>query len=203
MLLLSNMCSTIVEAGGIFLLWGLQFARPHLHTEVTIIYFAWVAYEVFVTLVVRRRLAAFAPSCTSGGRTAVRARSVRRRTGRPPAIENPVTRGRFTAFSLTVVVLIAAAVFGLPRARRWGEARLRRSLESRATAVFGGPVRIARVRIEFVPPGLLLEGVQAEREGNRGSQAIAAADEVSVHASPLTLLAARRGRSRSSRSART
>ena len=104
-----------------------------------------------------------------------------------------MTRGRFTAFSLTVVVLIAAAVFGLPRARRWGEARLRRSLESRATAVFGGPVRIGAVRIEFVPPGLLLEGVQAEREGNRGSQAIAAADEVSVHASPLTLLAARRG----------
>ena len=59
MLLLSNMSFHIVEAGGIFVLWGLQFARPHLHTEVTIIYFAWVAYEVFMTLVIRRRMAAF------------------------------------------------------------------------------------------------------------------------------------------------
>jgi cation:H+ antiporter len=59
MLLLSNMSFHIVEAGGIFFLWGLQFARPHLHAEVTIVYFAWVAYEVFVTLLVRRRLAAF------------------------------------------------------------------------------------------------------------------------------------------------
>jgi cation:H+ antiporter len=59
LLLLSNMSFHIVEAGGIFCLWGLQLVRPHLHTEVTIIYFAWVTYELFMTLVVRRRLAAF------------------------------------------------------------------------------------------------------------------------------------------------
>ncbi|MEK7799794.1 MAG: hypothetical protein AAB297_08200 [Acidobacteriota bacterium] len=59
LLLLSNMSFHIVEAGGIFFLWGLQLVRPHLHTEVTIIYFAWVTYELFMTLVVRRRLAAF------------------------------------------------------------------------------------------------------------------------------------------------
>ena len=76
MLLLSNMSFHIVEAGGIFLLWGLQFARPHLHTEVTIIYFAWVAYEVFVTLVVRRRLAAFGAFMHVWRAHAVRARSV-------------------------------------------------------------------------------------------------------------------------------
>ena len=58
LLLLSNMSFHIVEAGGIFFLWGLQLVRPHLHTEVTIIYFAWVAYELFMALVVRRRLAA-------------------------------------------------------------------------------------------------------------------------------------------------
>ena len=104
-----------------------------------------------------------------------------------------MTRGRFTAFSLTVVVLIAAAVLGLPRVRRWGEERLRRSLEARATAAFGGPVRIGAVRFELVPPGLLLESVHAEREGNRGSQAMTAADELSVHASPLTLLGVRQG----------
>ena len=59
LLLLSNMSFHIVEAGGIFFLWGLQLVRPNLHTEVTIIYFAWVTYELFMTLVVRRRLAAF------------------------------------------------------------------------------------------------------------------------------------------------
>jgi len=58
MLLLSNMSFHIVEAGGIFVLWGAQFAQPHLHNEVTIVYFAWVGYELFMTIVVRRRLAA-------------------------------------------------------------------------------------------------------------------------------------------------
>ncbi len=58
MLLLSNMSFHIVEAGGIFVLWGAQFAQPHLHKEITIVYFAWVAYELFMTIVVRRRLAA-------------------------------------------------------------------------------------------------------------------------------------------------
>ena len=58
MLLLSNMSFHIVEAGGIFVLWGAQFVLPHLHTEVTLVYFAWVAYELFVTIFVRRRLAA-------------------------------------------------------------------------------------------------------------------------------------------------
>jgi len=104
-----------------------------------------------------------------------------------------VTRGRFATLSLTVVAVAAAAVFGLPRARAWGAERLRRSIETRATRLFGGPVRIERLRIEFVPPGVHLESVQAEREGNRGSQARVAADEVSVRASLLTFLRARSG----------
>jgi cation:H+ antiporter len=58
MLLLSNMSFHLIEAAGIFFLWGLQFVRPHLHEEVTVIYFAWVAYECFMTLLIRRRLAA-------------------------------------------------------------------------------------------------------------------------------------------------
>ncbi len=58
MLLLANMSFHVFEAGGIFVLWGVQFVRPHLHTEVTIIYFSWVVYELFMTLVVRKRLAA-------------------------------------------------------------------------------------------------------------------------------------------------
>ncbi len=104
-----------------------------------------------------------------------------------------MTRGRFAAFSLTVVAVAAAAVLGLPRARRWGEERLRRSIESRGTALFGGPVRIERLHIELVPPSVHLESVQAEREGNRGSQALVAADEVSVRAALLTFLRAQSG----------
>ncbi len=59
MLLLANMSFHIVEAGGIFTLWALQFVRPGLHEEVTLLYFVWVAYELFVTLAIRRRIAAF------------------------------------------------------------------------------------------------------------------------------------------------
>ncbi len=58
MLLLSNMSFHIVEASGIFVLWGAQFVRPGLHTPVTLIYFAWSAYELFMILFVRRRVAA-------------------------------------------------------------------------------------------------------------------------------------------------
>ena len=58
MLLLSNMSFHLVEAGGIFCLWGIQFVRPHLHHEVALVYFAWVACEIIVTLAVRRRVAA-------------------------------------------------------------------------------------------------------------------------------------------------
>lgn len=58
MLLLANMSFHIFEAAGIFGLWGLQFVRPHLHEEVTLLYFIWVGYELFMTIVVRRRLEA-------------------------------------------------------------------------------------------------------------------------------------------------
>ena len=99
-----------------------------------------------------------------------------------------MTRGRFAALSLTVVAVAAAAAFGLSRARSWGEERLRRAIERRAATLFGGPVRIERLRLELVPPGVHLESVRAEREGNRGSQALVAADTVSLRASALTFL---------------
>ena len=66
----------IVEAGGIFLLWGAQFVRPNLHTEVTILYFVWVAYELFVTIFIRRRLAAFGAFARVWRAHAARARGV-------------------------------------------------------------------------------------------------------------------------------
>lgn len=59
MLLLSNMSFNLLEACGIFLLWGAQFVRPDLHVPVTIAYFAWSALEILLTLFVRRRVAAF------------------------------------------------------------------------------------------------------------------------------------------------
>ena len=58
LLLLSNMSFHIIEATGIFCLWGLQLVRPHLHGEVTIIYFAWAAYELIMTVIVRRKVQA-------------------------------------------------------------------------------------------------------------------------------------------------
>ncbi len=58
MMLLLNMSFHIVEAAGIFFLWGLQFVVPHLHDEVTLVYFAWVAYELFMTAFVHRRVPA-------------------------------------------------------------------------------------------------------------------------------------------------
>jgi cation:H+ antiporter len=75
MLLLSNMSFHIVEAGGIFVLWGAQFVMPHLHTEVTLAYFAWVVYELFVTIAVRRRLSALSAFGRVWRAHAVRTRS--------------------------------------------------------------------------------------------------------------------------------
>jgi cation:H+ antiporter len=79
MLLLSNMSFHIVEASGIFLLWLAQFLVPGLHTPVTLIYFAWCAYEIAATLLRRRGVAAlheFARLWKVHGR-----RPVRRRQG--------------------------------------------------------------------------------------------------------------------------
>lgn len=73
LLLLSNMSFHIVEAGGILCLWGVQLVVPDLHTEVTLVYFAWVAYELFMAIVVRRRLdalGAFARTWKAHGKRA-------------------------------------------------------------------------------------------------------------------------------------
>jgi len=59
MLLLMNMSFHAVEAGGIFLLWFAQFVRPGMHVPVTLVYLAWSAYELFMMLVVRRRVEAW------------------------------------------------------------------------------------------------------------------------------------------------
>jgi len=104
-----------------------------------------------------------------------------------------VTRGRWTTLLATVVVVTAGAVAGLPRAKRWGEEALRRSLEKRLAAIVGGPVSIGRVRAEFYPATLHLETIDAVRRGNRGSEATATVDELSLRAGLLTFLRASHG----------
>jgi cation:H+ antiporter len=59
MLLMMNMSFHLVEAGGIFLLWFAQFVRPGMHVPVTLLYFAWSAYELFMMFAVRRRVEAW------------------------------------------------------------------------------------------------------------------------------------------------
>lgn len=58
-LLLANMEFRAFEAGGLFGLWLVQFIRPDFREEITIIYFAWIAFELVMTLTGRRKLAAF------------------------------------------------------------------------------------------------------------------------------------------------
>jgi len=91
------------------------------------------------------------------------------------------------------VVAVAAAVAGFPRAKRWGEEALRRSIERRASAILGGPVRVGSLHVELFPATLHLGAVDASRRGNRGSEATGTADELSLRAGPLTFLRANRG----------
>jgi len=104
-----------------------------------------------------------------------------------------VTRGRLTKLTLTVAAAAALAVFGLPRARLWGEARLRRALEKRASALCGAPVRIGHLELEFVPAGIHLDSIQVERRGNRGSEASGSAGRATIRAPIMTFLGATRG----------
>lgn len=104
-----------------------------------------------------------------------------------------MTRRRLTTLTLTVAAVAALAVYGVPRARLWGETRLRRVLEKRASAVCGAPVRIGGLTLEFVPAAIHLESIEVERHGNRGSEATVRAGRATVRAPLLTFLGATRG----------
>ncbi len=58
-LLLANMEFRAYEAGGLFVLWFVQFVRPDIREEITAVYFAWVALELFMAATGRRKLSAF------------------------------------------------------------------------------------------------------------------------------------------------
>ncbi|MBN1503641.1 MAG: hypothetical protein JW952_01115 [Candidatus Eisenbacteria bacterium] len=58
-LLLANMEFRAFEAGGLFCLWLVQFMRPELREEITVIYFAWVALELIMAATGKRKMEAF------------------------------------------------------------------------------------------------------------------------------------------------
>ena len=58
-ILLANMEFRAFEAGGLFGLWLVQFMRPDIREEITIIYFAWIAFELIMAATRRRKLEAF------------------------------------------------------------------------------------------------------------------------------------------------
>ena len=58
-LLLANMEFRASEAGGLFGLWLIQFVRPDIREEITILYFAWIAFELIMAATGRRKLDAF------------------------------------------------------------------------------------------------------------------------------------------------
>ncbi|UCF78459.1 MAG: hypothetical protein JSW03_10265 [Candidatus Eiseniibacteriota bacterium] len=58
-LLLANMKFKAHEALGLFGLWFIQFVRPGLREEITVVYFGWAVLECFLALSGRKRLVAF------------------------------------------------------------------------------------------------------------------------------------------------
>ncbi len=58
-MLLANMRFRAYEAVGLFGLWFVQFVRPELREEITMLYFGWVVVEVFLALSGKKRLSAF------------------------------------------------------------------------------------------------------------------------------------------------
>jgi cation:H+ antiporter len=57
--LLANMEFRVHEAVGLFLLWFIQFVRPGVREEITIVYFGWIGFECVMALVGKRKLTAF------------------------------------------------------------------------------------------------------------------------------------------------
>jgi cation:H+ antiporter len=76
-LLLSNMRFSWYEAIGLFLLWFIQFVRPHLREEIIWVYFGWIGVECALVLLKRKRLRSF-----SGMRTLIQTHILKKKGGR-------------------------------------------------------------------------------------------------------------------------
>ena len=50
---LLNMRFSWYEAIGLFALWLIQFVQPHLRSEITVVYFAWFAFELIRSMIAR------------------------------------------------------------------------------------------------------------------------------------------------------
>jgi len=59
MILLANLEFRWFEAVGLFVLWALQFAVPHLREEIIFVYVAWCAFEIVMAVTGRRHFKAF------------------------------------------------------------------------------------------------------------------------------------------------
>ncbi len=47
------------EAAGIFILWLIQFLQPHLREEILVVYGIWIAFEIFLYLIKKKKPLAF------------------------------------------------------------------------------------------------------------------------------------------------
>jgi cation:H+ antiporter len=59
MLLLANMKFDWFEAAGLFVLWFIQFAFPHTHYPMTLIYFVWIGWRLLAGILHPSQLKAF------------------------------------------------------------------------------------------------------------------------------------------------
>jgi cation:H+ antiporter len=65
---LASMSLSAYEAAGLFVLWLVQFARPSLRAEMLWVYGAWIAFEVVLVVVGRKKIRAFAAFAATWGR---------------------------------------------------------------------------------------------------------------------------------------
>jgi cation:H+ antiporter len=64
---LASMSLSAYEAAGLFVLWLVQFARPSLRAEMLWVYGAWIAFEVVLVAVGRKKIRAFAAFAAAWG----------------------------------------------------------------------------------------------------------------------------------------
>jgi cation:H+ antiporter len=64
-LFLASMNLAAYEAGGLFLLWFIQFVRPSLRAEMLWVYGVWIVFELLLVATGRKRIRAFAAFAVS------------------------------------------------------------------------------------------------------------------------------------------
>jgi outer membrane protein assembly complex protein YaeT len=109
-----------------------------------------------------------------------------------------VTMPKPRTIALRVLAPLAAVVLlllVLPKVPLFTEV-LRRAAERRAGRLLGAPVRIARVRLAWLPLSIRAEDVGTDRTGNRGSEGHLTIESIEMKTGWLSLLRLRRGAAR-------